>query len=112
MADSGFKPARLASESAVSKGYLSELLKGNKAAPSFEVVKKFADVLDSSPQWLLYGRHSKHGTSIQITQAAPLPARDLTVDERLARMEAVMERVANALEKLVEMEEVKNSYDE
>lgn len=60
MANRGIKAARLAEITGVSKGYLSELLKGKKVAPSFEVIKKFAEVLECSPRDLLPGPYQEH----------------------------------------------------
>lgn len=55
MLTAGVKASALAANAGISKGYVSELLKGGKSAPSFETVRKFADVLHCSPGWLLYG---------------------------------------------------------
>jgi transcriptional regulator with XRE-family HTH domain len=56
MLQAGVTQARLAHDSKVSKGYISQLLSGNKDCPSEEVLKKLAEVLGISSEWLLgYG---------------------------------------------------------
>ena len=55
MAEAGIKASKLAENACISKGYVSGLLSGTKEAPSFEVVKKIAEVLSCSPTFLLYG---------------------------------------------------------
>ena len=55
MAERGVKPSALAENAGVSKGYISGILKGIKPPPSFEVCKKFSEVLQVSPSWLLFG---------------------------------------------------------
>lgn len=112
MTDSGLKAARLALGAGISKGYLSELLKGRKEAPSFEVVKKFADVLGCSPRWLLTG-HEAAGISPTLPveeSPAPLPSASPSAasaplrfaSSSEAELLAVLLRIAAALERLAE----------
>lgn len=49
------KPARLADNVGVSKGYVSGLLSGGKKNPSIELCVKFSKVLECSPIWLFDG---------------------------------------------------------
>ncbi len=52
---SGVKASHLATKAGVSKGYVSELLKGNKSSPSIETCKKFSEVLNVPMVWLFDG---------------------------------------------------------
>lgn len=58
MANCGMKATELSEKANVSKGYVSEILKGVKKSPSFPTCKKIADVLSVSPAWLLYGEEA------------------------------------------------------
>lgn len=55
LVERGLRASALAEKAGISKGYVSELLKGKKAEPSFDACKKFAEVLGCSPSWLLFG---------------------------------------------------------
>jgi transcriptional regulator with XRE-family HTH domain len=51
----GMKASTLASKAGVSKGYVSDLLKGKKGFPSAETCKKFSEVLGVPQIWLFSG---------------------------------------------------------
>lgn len=117
MAESGLKAARLAAGTGISKGYLSELLKGHKEAPSFEVVKKFAEVLGCSPRWLLTGHEAPglapspapHPSASSSASSAPPRFDSSSSDPELMKVLAGLletnRRIATALERLADQQE-------
>lgn len=86
---SGVKASHLASKAGVSKGYVSELLKGNKQSPSIETCRKFAEVLDVSMVWLFDG--DCYGRAKQADDGASLAA-DLALFPDVSREEILEAR--------------------
>lgn len=108
MADFGINAAELAEKSCVSKGYLSEIIKGKKGAPSFETCKKIADVLNVSPSVLVFGELGEETSSI-VKEATtpyrcePKPLREPgepTIMERFAAMDAERGEMLEKMEKI------------
>lgn len=126
MTRAGIKQARISEITGISKGYLSELLSGKKPGPSPEAGKKLAEVLGVSPEWLVLGIE-ENATSVSHLNNLP-PGQPVNYESSVVRedetpyrftpmakqcqgheeeegLRPVLERIANALEKLVEMEE-------
>lgn len=115
------RAARLAVEAGVSKGYLSELVNGAKAQPSIETCKKFAEVLGVSLGWLYDGELSPllpaplgHDAPDDIARenstSYPFTAMLGNLDPKVLAGSSAeyLERIATALEKLVEIEDRKS----
>lgn len=103
--------SRLAEKANVSKGYVSGLLSGTKNKPSIETCQKFSEVLGCSPIWLFAGISETEETDTQILREDATPYRFTPkakqVQEALPgeARDLLLERIANALERLVELEE-------
>lgn len=54
------RPAQLAKQAGVDKGYLSTLLSGEKSNPGEEIVERLAKALDVSKGWLATGEGQPH----------------------------------------------------
>jgi transcriptional regulator with XRE-family HTH domain len=106
------RASKLAANTGVSKGYVSGLLSGNKVQPSIETCKKFSEVLDCSLAWLFQGELSPPSASSSAPSAPPRFDSSNRESELLGFLEDLLEthrRIAIALEKLVEIEEERDS---
>lgn len=106
----GIRASRLAQDAGVSKGYVSGLLSGVKDQPSIETCKKFSEVLECSLAWLFEGELQEPPPLSALPSATSAPPRfDPSSPPADTALAGVLERIAIALEKLVEFEEKKNS---
>ena len=133
MARAGMNQAKLVAKTGRSKGYVSEILSGKKEKPSIDICGEFAEVLGCSPLWLFDGTEDVRPetqnlppsmlrddvTPYRYTPKAPPGGIDYGIMPVLERIAAAQEaialsetanvesqrRIANALEKLVEIEQ-------
>jgi transcriptional regulator with XRE-family HTH domain len=108
MAARGMNAAELCVSAQVSKGYLSEILNGKKAVPSFKTCKKFSDVLQISLTWLIYGEGTLEESTVRedppayrVRQRAGNEAlrepQEMTIPERLAAIERNIQETKESL---------------
>ena len=96
MAEAGIKAARLAENACISKGYVSGLLSGTKEEPSFEVVKKIAEVLSCSPTFLLYGMEQGQEMESVLREEPPVYGKKSEASPLRSPDELAKSRVENA----------------
>jgi len=101
----GFRASDLARAAGVSKGYVSELLRGGKSEPSARVAHRFAEVLHCDLLWLLSGNPRR----IQAPEGVDLEPEEISSRikedpypppqcDPMARIAAALERIAAAME--------------
>ena len=113
MVRAGMKQARLAEITGFSKGYISDLVSGKKSGPSVEAGKKFAEVLGVSPEWLMTGNSQSSADpkgydvgdpACVMREDSPIYAarvpQQLSLDERVERLEKVLEAILKGLQEL------------
>ena len=94
----GVRASHLAEKAGVSKGYVSELLKGNKSRPSIETCKKFAEVLSIPMIWLFDGGDAALNLGKNDREKSSATTTQSTLKESMGQMRGQLQSITAQVE--------------